>query len=92
MPTTPADRLMDRIIEWIRDEDMTTAEASAVLDEACDAAGAWIDNTMQDEIEAAEAANRDCPTCGGSGGGPEHWRCPSCLGSGQRKIVHEREE
>ena len=24
----------------------------------------------------------DCGSCGGSGGGPEHWACGSCRGSG----------
>ncbi len=57
MPTTPADRLMDRIIEWIRDEDMTPDVARSVIDEAHDAAATWIKNSMQDEIDADEAIN-----------------------------------
>jgi len=27
--------------------------------------------------------NQDCPTCGGSGGGPSPFCCPSCNGTGQ---------
>jgi len=30
----------------------------------------------------AEHESNDCPICGGSGGGPEHWRCTSCGGKG----------
>ncbi len=89
--TTDADRLMDVIVEWFRSESSDpwqVKHAIAVLNEAKDMAAAWIESDMEGEQEP----NNDCPTCGGSGGGPEHWRCPSCLGSGLRKIVHERED
>lgn len=39
-----------------------------------------------------EAYYRDCcQTCGGSGGGPEHFRCPSCGGTGAKRMSRERQ-
>jgi len=29
-----------------------------------------------------EPSHIDCPDCGGSGGGDDHWRCPACKGLG----------
>jgi rubredoxin len=42
---------------------------------------------MLDQGEPEEEPDFTCGRCGGSGGGPEHWRCPSCLGSGEDKFA-----
>lgn len=36
-----------------------------------------------------EPDDGSCYTCGGSGGGEDYWRCPSCHGSGLRRVRRE---
>jgi len=40
------------------------------------------------QFDAEDEAD-DCSTCGGSGGGPEHWRCTSCKGTGIIKTKND---
>lgn len=47
----------------------------------------------EDDDEGSDDDSLDCPRCGGSGGGPEHWQCPDCLGSGRNQaLARERRE
>ena len=40
-----------------------------------------------------EDDSEDCPRCQGSGGGPEHWACPDCGGSGRNlALARQRRE
>ena len=50
------------------------------------------ETTADDELEAYvvaeqehDAADDDCPACGGSGGGLPPCTCPSCGGTGYRR-------
>jgi hypothetical protein len=47
----------------------------------------WHDTVLEPDDEYADC----CRTCGGSGGGPEHWRCPTCRGSGIDPAARERD-
>ena len=54
----------------------------------CDGYG---ESEGEDEGEAEDS--EDCPRCQGSGGGPEHWACPDCGGSGRNlAMARQRRE
>ena len=56
--------------------------------DACDGTG-----EVDGDDEDSDDDSLDCPRCGGSGGGPEHWQCPDCLGSGRNQaLARERRE
>lgn len=43
----------------------------------------------EEDAETDEDPDFSCGVCGGSGGGPEHWACPRCDGSGTNKTARK---
>lgn len=48
-----------------------------------------LENEQREVLRDMTEEASNCQTCGGSGGGPEHWRCTDCRGTGQRRLQHE---
>jgi hypothetical protein len=68
------------------DADVRLESVACILTELkpCDRCGQWA--ACEDDLcSDCQRDSGDCPVCGGSGGGPEHWRCSACGGSGRAR-------